>query len=88
MTNEELEVTKVNPQKRWLQAITLQRISKHNHKSKYDQLDAKYALGLALGYVYAIDDLIALSEGASKSYKTVLKWTEEVEEREEEALAY
>jgi hypothetical protein len=79
MTPEELRKAKIILQRRWKHAIELQELAKGSPKAK---TQAKYALGVALGYMYAIDDMISLSDGIEKAYKTVTAWRAEVEKQE------
>ena len=79
MTKKELIRAEINLKGRWSQAISQQQLA----KAKPERREvAKEAANVALGYMYAIADILQVTKGVSNADSIVRAWADEVEEKE------
>ena len=73
MTKRELIRAEINLKSRWSQAIYQQQLAKEKPEE---------AANVALGYMYAIADILQVTKGVSNADSIVRAWADEVEEKE------
>jgi hypothetical protein len=79
MTKRELIRAEINLKSRWSQAIYQQQLAKEKPERKEI---AEEAANVALGYMYAIADILQVTKGVSNADSIVRAWADEVEEKE------
>lgn len=79
MTKRELIRAEINLKSRWSQAIYQQQLAKEKPERKEI---AEEATSVALGYMYAIADILQVTKGVSNADSIVRAWADEVEEKE------
>lgn len=83
MTKKELIRAEINLKGRWSQAIYQQQLAKEKPERKEI---AEEAANVALGYMYAIADILQVTKGVSNADSIVRAWADEVEEKEGSSL--
>lgn len=78
MTKKELIRAEINLKGRWSQAIYQQQLTKEKPERKEIAEEAN----VALGYMYAIADILQVTKGVSNADSIVRAWADEVEEKE------
>lgn len=81
MTKRELIRAEINLKSRWSQAIYQQQLAKEKPERKEI---AEEAANVALGYMYAIADILQVTKGVSNADSIVRAWADEVEEKKRE----
>ena len=79
MTKRELIRAEINLKSRWSQAIYQQQLAKEKPERKEI---TEEAANVALGYMYAIADILQVTKGVSNADSIVRAWADEVEEKE------
>lgn len=85
MTDEEIEKVEKGVKNRWSYSIHCQKLCK---RGGGDMDRAKHQCGVALGYVEAVIDIIAVHYGSLFAEEIVRDWIDEVEEDEDERMIW